>query len=125
MKKFIALFVLLSLLTTLLVACGGGGGGSASHDVHMNQSNFAQPSITISKGGSINLIDDAAVPHIIENGMWDNGIAKNVEESGAPTVNSLQFNGNDSHSIGPFTTSGAFHLYCTVHENMNLTVTVQ
>ncbi len=125
MKKYIALFVLLSLFTVLLVACGGSGGGSASHDVHMNQSNFVQTSITISKGDSINLINDATVPHIIQNGTWDNGVAKNVQESGAPTVNNLQFNGNDSHSIGPFTTTGTFHLYCTVHQNMNLTVTVQ
>ncbi|MBA2286909.1 MAG: hypothetical protein H0W02_15665 [Ktedonobacteraceae bacterium] len=91
----------------------------------MNQSNFVQTSITISKGDSINLINDATVPHIIQNGTWDNGVAKNVQESGAPTVNNLQFNGNDSHSIGPFTTTGTFHLYCTVHQNMNLTVTVQ
>jgi len=126
-KKFIALFVLLSLLTVLLVACGGSSGGGSSsggHDIHMSDSNFVQTNITINKGESINLIDDAAVPHIIANGTWANGVASNVEESGAPTVNNIQFNGNDSHSIGPFTTSGTFHLYCTVHANMNLTVTV-
>ena len=28
-------------------------------------------------------------------------------------------------TIGPFNTAGTFHLYCTVHQGMNLTVIVQ
>ncbi len=129
MKKVIAAFVVMFLVTMLVVACGGssgGGGGGSSTDVHMGQTNFTQSSITISKGSSINLINDSAVTHIIANGMWDNNSPKAGAEPGAPTVNNMQFNtASQSQMIGPFNTTGTFHLYCTVHPGMNLTVTVQ
>ncbi len=125
MKKFIAGFVVLTLITVLVVACGGGSsGGGGSTDVHMNSTNFTQPSVTISKGSSLNLVDDVAVVHIIQNGSWDNGTPKPATEPGAPTVN-VQFQGSDSHMVGPFNTAGTYHLYCTIHPGMNLTVVVQ
>jgi plastocyanin len=139
MRKFGLLLVLLSLVAALLTACGSSGNcgsgssgssGSSSSSggtptVHMCGNNFAQSSITISKGQSLKLVDDASAGHIIANGSWVNGSAEPKQESGAPVVNNLQFNGNDSHTIGPFNTSGTYHLYCTVHPGMNLTVIVQ
>ncbi len=134
MKKFALLFVLFSLAAALLTACGGSAGscGSSSSGssgntptVHMCGNNFAQTSITISKGQSLTLVDDASAVHIIANGSWVNGSAEPKQEPGVPVVNNLQFNGNDSHVIGPFNTAGTFHLYCTVHPGMNLTVIVQ
>jgi len=136
MKKLLLAFVVFGLLSALLVACGGSTTGSSSGnngngssgsttDVHMTSNNFAQPTVTISKGGSINLVDDTSVVHIISNGSWVNGSPQPKAESGAPVVSGLQFNGNDSHTVGPFNTAGTFHLYCTVHQNMNLTVIVQ
>ncbi len=127
MKKLIAVFVLFSLVTVLLVACGGGSeaGNVNCPAVHMNDTNFVQPSITIKKGDKFTLIDDVAVTHVIENGTWDsNGTAKPKLERGAPMVDAT-FNGNDSQTIGPFNTAGTYHLYCTIHPEMNLTVTVQ
>jgi len=125
MKKFIIGFVVLSLITALVVACGGSGGsGGGSTDVHLSSTNFAQSSVTISKGSSLNLVDDAAVVHIIQNGSWVNGTPKPATEPGAPTVN-VQFQGSDSHMVGPFNTAGTYHLYCTIHSGMNLTVIVQ
>jgi plastocyanin len=123
MKKLVIAFVLLSLVTVLVVACGGGGGGGTT-DVHLGATNFVQSSVTISKGSSLNLVNDASVVHIITNGSWVNGTPRPAVESGAPTVN-VQFNGNDSHMVGPFNTAGTYHLFCTVHPGMNLTVTVQ
>jgi plastocyanin len=90
----------------------------------MGDTNFLQSSVTISKGGKVTLIDDASVVHIIQNGSWDNGAAKPAKEAGAPTVQ-VNFQGNDTHDIGPFNTAGTFHVYCTVHPGMNLTITVQ
>ena len=125
MKKLIVVLALLSLITVFAGACGGSS-GSGSNDVHMGNTNFTQSSITISKGSSLNLIDDSAVTHIIANGSWVNGTPMPVTESGAPTVNNLQFNtAGQSQTIGPFNTTGTYHLYCTVHPNMNLTVIVQ
>ena len=134
MKKFALSFVILSLVAVLLAACGGSGscGGSSSGSssgstptVHMCGNNFVQSNITISKGQSLTLVDDASAVHIIANGSWANGSAEPKQEPGAPTANQRQFNGNDSHVIGPFNTAGTFHLYCTMHPGMNLTVMVQ
>ncbi len=121
MKKALGAVVVM-VVTVLVVACGGGGnaGGGSRTDVHMGQTNFTQASITISKGSSLNLINDTAVTHIIANGTWEQNTAR------APTVNNLQFStANQSQTIGPFTTAGTFHLYCVVHPGMNLIVTVQ
>ncbi len=115
-----------SATTPTATSQAGNTGGTASGGtpVHMGDSNFVKNTVTISKGGSLLLIDDAAVPHIIQNGSWNNGTAQPATEAGAPTVQ-VQFQGNDQHSVGPFTTAGTFHLYCTIHPGMNLTVTVQ
>ena len=91
----------------------------------MGSSDFLVPTTTIPKGSKLTLIDDVAVPHIIQNGTYDaNGTPKPAKEPGAPTVN-VNFSGSDTKDIGPFTTAGTFHLYCTIHVNMNLTVTVK
>jgi plastocyanin len=133
MKKLILFVILVSVGATLLTACGGSSacsnsssnssGGSAP-TVHMCSNNFVQTSITISKGQSLTLVDDASTTHIIVNGSWVNGSAEPKQEAGAPPVN-ITFKGNDTHTIGPFNTPGTYHLYCTVHPGMNLTVIVQ
>lgn len=125
MKKLVAALAILCLVTLFAAACGGSSGGG-SNDVHMSATNFVQNSVTISKGSSINLIDDVAVTHIISNGSWVNGSPQPAAESGAPLVSNLQVNSaGQSQSIGPFNTSGTFHFYCSVHVGMNLTVIVQ
>ena len=136
----IMLLVILAIGSTVLAACtrpgtpsatasngnkGGGGGGGGGNTVHMGNTNFLVSTVTIAKGSKLTLIDDLAVPHIIKNGMWVNGAQKLAQEPGAPPVN-LNFTGSgESHDIGPFTTAGTFHLLCTIHPAMNLTVTVK
>jgi plastocyanin len=90
----------------------------------MGPTNFVQSSITISKGATLQLIDDGQYTHILANGSWVNGVAKPAKEPGAPTVNNLQINGNNAQ-IGPFNTAGTFHIYCSIHPGMNLTITVK
>jgi plastocyanin len=90
----------------------------------MGQTNFLQSSITLHKGETLTLHDDVNSTHIITNGSWVNGIAHPKMESGIPSINQT-FNGaGDSNSIGPLNTAGTFHLYCTVHPGMNLTIVV-
>ena len=126
LKKFLFAIVVSSLLALLLTGCAivDTSTQPTGPTVHMSGADFVQHSITVKTGDSITLIDDAASPHTITNGSWVNGVAKPAKENGAPTV-LLSFNGNDSQSLGPFTTSGTFHFYCTIHQNMNLTVVVQ
>ena len=124
-KKLLAGIVILALLAMTLAACSiHDTSGPSGPTVHMGNANFTENSITISKGQSINLIDDVAVEHIITNGHWNNGQPDTAKESGAPSYNAT-FNGNDSNTLGPFTTSGTFHYYCTIHPGMDLTVVVQ
>lgn len=124
-KKLLAGVVLLAIFTTILAACSiHDTAGPSGPTVHMGNANFTVSSITISKGQSVTIIDDVSVLHIITNGQWKNGTADTAKESGAPSYN-VTFNGNDSNALGPFTTSGTFHYYCTVHPGMNLTVIVQ
>ena len=126
MKKLIAILVALSLVTVLTAASCGGSGDSGGTGAHMGETTLIEPSVTISKGSSLNLIDDVAVLHIISNGSWVNGVAKPATEPDAPTVSNLQFNSvGQSMTVGPFNTAGTYHLYCSVHVNMNLTVIVQ
>ena len=125
-KKILFGLVLFGTITVLLAACAIVDTSTmpSGPTVHMGAASFVQTSIAIHKGDSLNLVDDASATHIIVNGSWVNGTQKPAKESGAPTVNTT-FNGNDSGSVGPFTTAGTFHLYCTIHQGMNLTVTVQ
>jgi plastocyanin len=128
MKKLVTAFTLFLLVTLFVVACTGSTNGDTSggNAVHMTDDNFVQSSITISKGSSITLISDTGVAHIISNGKWVNNIPEPLQEPGAPVVNNLMFsNAGQSQAVGPFNTAGTFHLYCTVHEGMNLIVIVK
>jgi plastocyanin len=107
---------------TITVTNSSASSGSAKVDLTSN--NFAVPSITINKGSTLTLVDTVDVVHILKNGSWVNGNQVPKQEAGAPTVN-VQFNGNDTHTIGPFNTAGTFHIFCTVHPNMNLTIIVK
>src|SRR2546421_12859212 len=103
MKKLIAIFVAVSLFTVLTAASCGGSGGSSGTRVHMGGTNFLQPSVTISKGSSLNLIDDVAVLHIISNSSWVGKVAKPAKETTPPTLSNLQFKSpRPSIGVGPF-----------------------
>ncbi|GHO91915.1 hypothetical protein KSF_019630 [Reticulibacter mediterranei] len=126
MKKLCVILVLLSLLSILIVACEGdsvGSGSDSANTVHTNDLIFLKDQIIIKKGESITVINDSAVLHVIANGTWKDGIQEALKERGAPAGLTLQ--GKETKIIGPFNTTGVFHLYCTIHPNMNLTVTVQ
>jgi plastocyanin len=92
--------------------------------VHMGAGSFLQSSVTITKGSKLLLVDDVAALHILANGTWQNGVARNSVEQGAPRVNNQQISGG-STQIGPFSSAGTYHIYCEVHQGMNLTIIVQ
>ena len=92
--------------------------------VHMGISSFLPDSITVPKGSKLLLVDDGSFTHILVNGSWQNGTPKAANEAGAPSVNNVQVS-SGSIEVGPFTTAGTYHIYCTVHVGMALTITVQ
>jgi len=123
-KKTLTGLIVGSLLTVLVSACGiREASPIVIPTVHMGAIGFIQDSITLHKGEMLDLIDDSISPHHIENGSWANGVARPALEPGAPPVHQT-FNGNDSAEVGPFNAAGTFHLYCAIHQGMNLTVIV-
>jgi plastocyanin len=142
-KRLVVILLLCSTATLLFVACGGTStpGGTTTgtptpessagntgmsdsrNEVHMSYQTFVQSSVTISKGSRITPVDGVAVVHQLANGTWDNTAPKLMKETNAPSID-VQLNGKDQQVIGPFTTAGTYHLYCTIHPGMNLTVIV-
>jgi hypothetical protein len=123
-KKMLMVLIAGSLLAVLVTACSiQEASPVVIPTVHMAALGFIQNSITLHKGEMLELVDDSISPHQIENGSWVNGVAKPAIEPGAPRVNQV-FNGYDSAQIGPFRAAGPFHLYCAIHQMMNLTVYV-
>jgi len=103
---------------------GGGGGNCANGTVQTGVSTFMQSCVTVAKGASLKIVPAVTSPHILDNGSWVNGNQQIAQEPGAPSVNNVSVT-SSTVSIGPFTTAGTFHIFCTVHPNMNLTVEVK
>jgi len=94
--------------------------------VHLKVGSFSASTINIAKGSNLLLIDDGAFEHIISNGTWVNDQPRAGNASGQPGVNNLTIKNADQQvEIGPFTTAGTYHLYCSLHTGMTLTVVVQ
>ena len=127
MKKLIIL-IFVAMLITLLVACGQGNSTGSSNNpntVRTEGGVFNTSAISIKKGDTITFYDDVdnGGLHILVTGQG----AVSDTENGAP-----DFGGTAGHRIDvgeswttqPWTTAGIYHVTCTVHPNMNLTVTV-
>ncbi len=92
--------------------------------VHMSPTAFVQNVVLVPKGSKLLLVDDGNYDHVLQNGFWQGTTPHNQGEPGAPTVQNRDINGG-SFEIGPFTTAGIYHLYCSIHVGMNLTIVVQ
>jgi hypothetical protein len=103
---------------------GGGTSNCAMGTVHTLATSFQEPCVIVPKGSSLSIAPSVPSFHIFTNGMWVNGNPQPANEPGAPKVNDVQESASPVQ-IGPFTTAGTFHIYCTVHPGMNLTVIVQ
>lgn len=93
--------------------------------VHMGAVNFVQILVLVPKGSKLLLVNDTQVEHLLQNGSWTpGGTAVTEVEPGVPTLHNLDSTGG-SLEIGPFTTAGIFHIYCSIHTGINLTIVVQ
>jgi plastocyanin len=97
---------------------------NGEQSVHLGTSSFLQSSVTIAKGSKLMLVDDGSFLHILANGAWQNGQVEHAAEPGAPTINNVQVS-SGSLEVGPFATAGTYHIYCAVHQGMNLTIIVR
>ncbi|HEY1391428.1 MAG TPA: hypothetical protein VGF38_23010 [Ktedonobacterales bacterium] len=98
---------------------------AGTQTVHLAAASFAPDIIALHKGDTLTIVDDGPVPHTITNGTWssDNKPVPGVEP-GAPIIKNVDLN-NNTRAVGPFTTSGTYHIYCTIHPGMSLTIIVQ
>jgi plastocyanin len=94
--------------------------------VHMGADNFVQNVVRVPKGSKLLLVNDTTVEHMLENGSWtSSSTVVTTAEPGAPVLHNVDSKGGSSLEIGPFTTAGIFHIHCTIHPGMNLTIIVQ
>lgn len=114
------------LLGSLMQPAAVTASANATPTVHLGAGAFAQSSITISKGSKLILVDDGAFHHNISTGSWVNGQPDYSNQAGAPSVTNQDINAaGASLTIGPFTTAGTYHIFCSIHEGMTLTIIVQ
>jgi plastocyanin len=100
-------------------------GPNGEPTVHMTIDQFTQNVVLVPKGSKLLIVNDSSVEHILQNGTWDaDGTPHLAVESGAPTLQNVSIT-HGSKEIGPFTTAGVYHIYCTLHRGMNLTIVVQ
>ena len=128
MKKF-ALFMTFTVVFTLVIACSGTSNnvtGNNPNTVKLVAGTFATSSISISKGSTITFLDDPnnGALHILVIGQ--NG--QQESEQGAPDFGGLsgeRIDVGNTWTTPPWNTTGTYHVACTVHPLMNLTVTVK
>ena len=123
--------IVVGMIVVALIVAANPQAGSATTDtggeptVHIGGAHFIQDIVLVPKGSRLRIVNDGSVEHILQNGRWSaNGTAQTVAEPGAPAVHNVDIKGGDVE-IGPFTTTGVFHIYCTLHTGMNLTIVVE
>jgi plastocyanin len=92
--------------------------------VQLGGGSFDESAITIPVGSKLAFEDDGAYLHILDYGTWSNNATHPESPAGAPALHDLHIS-DGTTVIGPFTTPGTYHIYCVIHPNMTLTVTVQ
>lgn len=133
MKKSGALLLPLFLILMLaMIACGKSvgttgnpGGGPPANQVSMDATDFVNTTVTIKAGSSVHFDDpsDSGGTHIIcagANGQCSNdaNAPKDLQGTG------FQIDAGQTKDV-TFPTAGTYKITCSIHPDMNLTVTVQ
>jgi hypothetical protein len=121
-----AIFFCFSMLALTIAGCGGGGGGGgASNELDLGPVNFVQTSITLSTGQALHIVDPQSTggTHMLCLGQQG---ACDANPSGPSELHGpgLPINPGTTKDI-TFSAAGTYHITCTIHPSMNLTVTVQ
>lgn len=126
MKKLVGIAIL-AVTIILLVACTNTSNTPTNNPntVKAEGGSFSTSSITIKKGSTITFVDDSnnGALHILIIGQN----AQQESEKGAPDfqgASGVRLDVGDSWTTPPWTIAGTYHVACTVHPAMNLTVIV-
>jgi plastocyanin len=134
MKK-LGIMLLPLLLMAAIAAAGCGktpgtgntgtptGGGST---VTMGSTTFVQQSITVTAGTAVQFVDptDTGGVHILCFGHNQTCAPNTSGPAGLNDPKGVQFSNGDTKSY-TFSTPGTYEVTCTIHANMNVTITVQ
>lgn len=126
MRRHISAITVICFLVALtLVGCGGSSPGGASKELDMGAADFTQSSVTLSAGQALHLVDpqDTGGTHMLcigQNGSCDASPTGPSELHGP----GMTFNPGTTKDI-TFSAAGTYHITCTIHPNMNVTITVQ
>jgi plastocyanin len=130
MRKFAAFALPLLLILTLgATGCGKTGSGTSSASsgtVQLTSDNFAVKSVTINAGQSVTYVNPSTgVVHILCVGRHQS--CDSSITGGPPDLSggkSVEFDAGNTKSY-TFPTAGTYPVTCTVHTNMDMTVTVK
>ena len=125
--------LLLALLALGLTACGeasnntnGSSTGAAANEVDMGVINFVQSSVTIDKGQSVHFVDQqSGAMHILcvgKDGHCDASASTSVPKALTGSGFTIQPGQSQDER---FDSAGVYAVTCTLHHNMNLTITVR
>lgn len=125
-KAAVVLLPLLLMLALGLAACGGATANpnAPANEVDMGTANFAQTSRTISAGQSIHFVDEqSGTMHILCIGT-DGHCDPHAKGPQDLVGQGFTIQPGQTHDV-QFTASGTYAITCTIHPNMNLSVTVR
>jgi len=129
-RRFYGTIIALLLLTLALAVAGcggssGGASGGASNEVDLGAASFEQTSVTLNGGQALHIVDPQASggTHnlcIGQNGNCDSTMSgpSELQRPG------MMINAGETKDI-TFSAAGTYHITCTIHPNMNLTVAVK
>lgn len=91
--------------------------------VHLTSTSFGTKAIALPVGGKLQFVADSSVTHILTYGDWNGTKTQLATPANAPALDNRQISGG-SFEIGPFTTAGTYHILCTIHPGMEITIIV-
>jgi plastocyanin len=122
MRRLYAIGLLAAL--TGLAGCGGEERTPPRDAIVMTSNSFEPATRTVEQGGTITLFNQTrGALHILVNG--DRGATRS--EPGAPSFGGASGHRSERGEVWTtpvWSTPGTFHVTCTIHPAMNLTVTV-
>ena len=126
MKRFIV-GAAIAVIIPLLAACGGSATSAvAGNTFTVNATDFTgTTSVTIKAGGTVQFVDPSS-----NGGTHFLVIGQNAQfqsDAQAPadlnTANGLEIDAGQTKTV-TFANAGTYHITCTIHPSMNVTVTV-
>jgi plastocyanin len=121
--------VLVGVLLLGFTVQGSSGTGAVTltpknENVSVQGAAFVPDIVALHTGDTLTITDADGIHHIFTNGTWSSGKPVPGVEPGAVILSNLNID-SAPVKVGPFTSPGTYHIYCTLHPGMSLTIIVQ